>query len=555
MASRLVRVFSSATNLEELGDEPFVVTRQVVERRHLLDGGADFFDEQDKPVRPPPQTLKKAFSGSMLDLDEAVEPVEASNNNNNNNNGNSDNNNNNQNELSDDYLNVEGKGTVGIVGGVPFLNGHLVSQLLEKGFSVTVFLNDIRGINRGLAAEYVAISLSKNNNNLTAEQQSEKYTNFSGKSTTGAGAGATAGPSTTRQPNYATRLVMEECDMYDANALRESIKRSNCRFLIHGGVSGNNSSNIGGGVLTGQKLIEMHTSAVRALFEAVRGLRSGSSTLTRIVVTSSTSAVASNADACPSATGFTEDCVNTKSTAAAEPFVFAKAHFEAEVWRLAKGTASVDVSVIIPTIMIGPSRTSESSEAMRLVHDFASSSSLFPLAPDLYWNFVDVRDVALAHVLALESPAASNRRFIVSAANLNLAGLGRLIRQANSNLKAPVYSMPWALAMLSPLFPGTRAKMSVSQLWNTLGVRRPFSTKRAESELGINFRPIAETVRDGIGDLSEQGKLPEASGAISADWEATRSVLLGTVVAGLGTAAVWWYKNRYNNNKRIAQKK
>ena len=435
------------------------------------------------------------------------------------------------------------------MGGNHFLNGHIVSLLLDRGFTAAVFLNDLRGSNKSNASEYLAIAGSKNQssqgvngNRLTEEQRTKQLTDFTGKASfAGVASSSSNNTNVVLNPrvNYTNRLILEDCDIYDSNSLKESIKRCNCRYIIHGGVNA-------APTLTAQKTLELHTTGVRALFEAVRSLRSGS--ISRIVVTSSTSALASNNDPCPLPNGFTEESFNKTSTASEEPSIFAKALFEAEVWRLAKGS-NVDISVIIPAIMVGPSRTSESSDAMRLVCDFARSSSYFPLAPNMYWNFVDVRDVALMHVTALDSTVAKNRRYIASGSNLNLAEIGRLIRKANSNLKAPIFSMPTGLALLGPLFGASRVRFSY--LWKNLGVRRPMANTRATSELGITFRSMEDTIRDSIADLSEQGMLPEASGAVSADWETARGVLFGSAVVGL--AATWYLKYYRNNNKKQLQ--
>lgn len=554
--SRLVKVFSSAANLEDYDQtEPFIVSR-LSARPHLLDEGADYFDEQERPVQPPPQTLKKAFSGSMLDLDEAVHPVEGNNIHKSSNSAN-----NSFSAAEEENNNNNNRGMVALVGGSHFLNGHVASILLEKGYSVTVLLNDVRGVNKGVAAEFLAIG----GGNRTKQ-------------------GAPVNPLNPLQGNQKSgnRLVVDECDIYDPTSLRDAFRRCNCRFVIHGGVNSatlaassniaaisNAATNSSGSagmdspsattatatLLTasaGSKIIELHTAAVRSLFEAIRGLRSG--TLQRIVVTSSTSAVSHSNDPCLQPNGFDESHFNKFSTAAQEPAVFAKAHFESEVWRLAKG-CNIDVSIIIPAIMLGPSRTSESSDAMRLVCDFARSSSYFPLAPNMFWNFVDVRDVALAHVLSLENENARNRRYIVSNSNINLAEIGRLIRQASGGkLKAPVYTMPWVVAMLSPFVPGSRVKFSY--LWKNLGVRRPFNNARVQAELGLKLRTMGDTIKDSITDLTEQGMLPEATGAVDADWEAKRAFLLGTAVIGaVAGGLTWYFKKYYKNNNNSSTRR
>ena len=51
----------------------------------------------------------------------------------------------------------------------------------------------------------------------------------------------------------------------------------------------------------------------------------------------------------------------------------------------------------------------------------------YPLVPNWGIEVVDVRDVAAAHLAALEAPAAAGRRFIVSDRPLMLRDMGRIL--------------------------------------------------------------------------------------------------------------------------------
>lgn len=43
-----------------------------------------------------------------------------------------------------------------------------------------------------------------------------------------------------------------------------------------------------------------------------------------------------------------------------------------------------------------------------------------PLAPDFYWSTVHVRDVALAHILALETPQATGRYIVADETTMSM---------------------------------------------------------------------------------------------------------------------------------------
>lgn len=575
MAGRLVRVFSSAANLEEYDEQPFVIPREIHQVPHALDDGAEYFDAQGAPVRPPPQTIKKNFSGSSLDLDSLVPETSAGKNM--------------SPQLGAGAAATESfdsqsptsatgtqsspqplRGVVALIGGTHYLNGHIAALLLERGYLVHVIMQDappVGSLTRSpskTTSAVAAAAATPSATSATGNKAGDFPSTLAAAPASPAGAASSLPPtSSSSKPSSGSfastssnvsvqqaaellalagahvstknRLhVSEGTDMFNANSLRDALRKSGCRYIIHGGV---NTANLG--ALSAQRIVDMHRAAVVALFQALSGLRAGS--VERVVITSTAAAVAAPDDACP-AKGFDETCFNTRSTAAEEPVAFAKAHFESEVWRLRLNT-SVDFTVLVPTVMLGPSRTSESSDAMRVVCDFARSSSYIPFAPNMYWNFVDVRDVALAHVMSLDAKQARNRRYIVTNSLLSLVELGKHIRMANMRLKAPVYTMPTLVAMLGPMMPGSRVKYSY--LWTNLGVKRPMCNTRLVQELGLQPRPFDQTVKDSIAELAEQGLLPEATGAVDADWEATRSALVVGGVAALFVAGYYlWRKSK-----------
>lgn len=49
-----------------------------------------------------------------------------------------------------------------------------------------------------------------------------------------------------------------------------------------------------------------------------------------------------------------------------------------------------------------------------MLQTIANASRYFPFCPKLYWNFVDVRDVAQAAVKSLEGAEVRDSRVIVS---------------------------------------------------------------------------------------------------------------------------------------------
>lgn len=492
----MLKVFSgSCLSLDEID---VVRPVRIIEQPHLLGPGIDFFTEDGRPVRPQPSahTLHKVFSGSALDLNAMnlgepldqthpdVEPEE-------------------EEEpqstsaassvstmlgrLTDENERervkaAKAKTTVLVVGGSGYVASHVVAKLLDVGYTVRITVSELPD----------------------QQQQLELYTIAADAS---------------------RRLSIHECDLTSAVSLREAVK--GCKYIVHCGVSPS-SSKI-------RDVVKVHVDSVSALFDAIRTV--GKPTVKRVVFTGSASAVFHSQDPTPASGMFDETHWNLKSAAATDPVPFAKISFEREAWRLHK-MVGVDLVVILPSIVIGPSLTRETSEAMRTICDLASGSSAFPFAPNLYWNFVDVRDVALAHVLAIENADLRDQRIIVSNSLCNLAQIGQVIKRTHPYLHPPTMPAPMLLTLI--LGPLSHVRVKMAFLWKNLGVKKTLDTSKSRLELGLRMTDMEVTIRDSVDQMVLQGLLPSQSAAASAAQASSgRMGLWLVVVSGLAVASVF----------------
>ncbi|KXZ41729.1 hypothetical protein GPECTOR_302g824 [Gonium pectorale] len=111
---------------------------------------------------------------------------------------------------------------------------------------------------------------------------------------------------------------------------------------------------------------------------------------------------------------YSEEDWNTLSTLEAEPYWVSKVEAERTAWRLAE-ELGLPLVTILPNFVMGPVLAPEAAggTSVGFFKAFVEARADKP-PPSGSWTFVDVRDVAAAHLLAATVPGAAGRRYIVS---------------------------------------------------------------------------------------------------------------------------------------------
>ncbi|KAH9104946.1 hypothetical protein LEN26_000458 [Aphanomyces euteiches] len=126
-----------------------------------------------------------------------------------------------------------------------------------------------------------------------------------------------------------------------------------------------------------------------------------------IVLTSSLAAIA---DAPVDGKVFTEADWNTLSSLTRNPYCYSKVRGEQKAWELLKNVSDKHLVVLNPFLVTGPSLTKTINPSMGTFVDMFNGK--VPAMANLSMGFVDVRDVAWAHVLALTNPNAKGRHIL-----------------------------------------------------------------------------------------------------------------------------------------------
>ena len=75
--------------------------------------------------------------------------------------------------------------------------------------------------------------------------------------------------------------------------------------------------------------------------------------------------------------------------------------------------------------MIGPAISGPGFDSQKIIADMVTGK--LPGMPLLKTHYVDVRDVALAHLRALEEPDAAGKRIIIAAEEMWMADFGKIL--------------------------------------------------------------------------------------------------------------------------------
>jgi len=225
-------------------------------------------------------------------------------------------------------------------------------------------------------------------------------------------------------------------------------------------------------------------------------------TVERVVLTSSVAAVyGDNSDIkrIPEKF-FSEENWNTSSTKRHQPYSYSKTIAEREAWDQVKNAQKWDLVVLNPGMVLGPSLTNRSdSTSIDLIISLLKGKYRMGV-PNLYFGFVDVRDVAKAHIAAITNTNVSGRHILVSETK-SMMQLVDMIKEKYKGFPLPPKTIPkWLLYLAGP-FQG----FSWRFVRNNINIPVQFDNSYAQNDLGITFRPPNETLYDQIEQLLKDG--------------------------------------------------
>lgn len=250
-----------------------------------------------------------------------------------------------------------------------------------------------------------------------------------------------------------------------------------------------------------KELIDPALKGTRNVLEAANN----SDTVKKVVLTSSVAAIyGDNIDMKEQGLKeFSEVHFNTSSSLTHQPYSFSKVVAEKEAWKIHKSQEQWELIVMNPAFVMGPALSlNSSSESLKFMEDMLSGKFKMG-APDLQFGYVDVRDVANAHILALENDKAKGRH-ILSERTAGIYDLAGIIEDKfPGKYKLPRMVSPKPLLYLIGWMFGLKWKF----IQRNVGHPIKLNNTKSKRELGLVYTPLEKTIEDMV--LQKQMKEKE----------------------------------------------
>ena len=216
----------------------------------------------------------------------------------------------------------------------------------------------------------------------------------------------------------------------------------------------------------------------------------------KVVLTSSVAAIAYGHD--KSKIYDESDWSNIGEDSGITPYAKSKTLAEKAAWDFLDSLDSdnkFDFTVINPVGVFGPMLTSDIGTSNSLVSKLINGE--LPACPATHMGYVDVRDVAKAHIFSMLNESTNDKRIIVSESEMFFVDVGRILNDAGFK-KSPTKQMPNWLVKILALF-----VKELSGVTKSLGKRVDTDKSIAKSLFDWDYISAKDSIIDTANQLSE----------------------------------------------------
>ncbi|MCF8383746.1 MAG: aldehyde reductase [Chlorobium sp.] len=237
---------------------------------------------------------------------------------------------------------------------------------------------------------------------------------------------------------------------------------------------------------------------------AVMAAAGKTGSLKRIVLTSSVAAITDEPD---STKVFTERDWNSRSSLQRHPYHYSKTLAERAAWDyIEQKKPHFDLVTINPSMVTGPSICPTINTTNAMIRDIMNG--VYPGIFDINWGFVDVRDTARAHILAMEKDSACGR-YLCSAGLLHMRELVELLNLSGySNYRLPKRDLTgrFGTALMTALS-WTQPRDTGTYIRTHIGRSIRYGCSKIKQDLGISLMPVMESILEAVDDMVRKGHL------------------------------------------------
>ncbi|MFE7799619.1 SDR family oxidoreductase [Nocardia sp. NPDC057440] len=340
-----------------------------------------------------------------------------------------------------------------VTGATGFVAGHCIAELLEHGYAVRATVRDLA--DTGKRAHLVALA-----------------------------------------DRIGGELAFVEADLDDDSGWAAAI--SGCAYVMHV------ASPFPAAPPDDEQ--ELITTAVQGTLRVLRAC-AASDAVRRVVLTSSIAAVAHGHDD-PETVRTEADWSVVERSAAYQK---SKTLAERAAWEFIgelPAERGLELVVVNPGMVLGPLLSTALSTSIVPVQWLLGRS--VPGSPRVGWSVVDVRDLAVAHRLAMELPQAAGSRYICAGRHVWMREMAAILAAefGPRGFRVPTRGIPDLLVRAMAVF-----DKSVRLAVPTLGRPERLSADKAHRELGWRMRPVRETLLDTAQSLIEHGVVATPRGS------------------------------------------
>lgn len=222
---------------------------------------------------------------------------------------------------------------------------------------------------------------------------------------------------------------------------------------------------------------------------ALRALRAAQAAgVGRVVMTSSVVAV-EGTDLPRGRNEYTEEDWTETDRATTTAYAKSKTLAERAAWDFSKSRApDMALTTINPALVLGPPLDRHYGTSIAVVERILRARD--PMLPRFGFSVVDVRDVAAAHVRALQRDASIGQRIILADRFMWVRDMAEILKVAHPDRKIVTRRAPDFAVRGLAVF-----DRAVASIVPSLGKSWSFSRTRAEDVLGIEFMPAEGAVR------------------------------------------------------------